>query len=120
MSKNYSTDYLQVLFGAHSITKTVLGYYDLLEGDEDDEIKLYDLMNTVCRSESIKSDQLLLLRKIFDLIQGYRNDRNQIIRMEQLESAKQLCSTYINWVFNSFPCFVKGENGQYFFHSNPI
>jgi hypothetical protein len=111
-------EYLQVLFGAHSITKTVIGYYNLIDGDEDDETKLYDLMNSICQSENIKSDQLSLLKKIFDLIIEFRNNRNQVISSEQLESTKQLCGNYVNWVFSSFPCFIKGENGQYFFRSN--
>lgn len=111
-------EYLQALFGAHSITKTVIGYYNLVDVEEDDETKLYELMNLICQNENINNDQLSLLKIIFDRIIEFRNNRDQIVTPKQLESTMQLCSNYVNWVFLSFPCFIKGENGQYYFRSN--
>jgi hypothetical protein len=36
---DYKTSFLQEVFGAHSITKTVVGFYGLLETDEDSKLR---------------------------------------------------------------------------------
>src|SRR5262245_9671099 len=99
MNDQIRTEWLQAIFGAHSITKTVVGYYELLNGDHDNEDRLLKKMATICRTENINDDQLKSLRHIFDLIIDFRSNRDQFISQEQLESTRKVCQGYVNWVF---------------------
>lgn len=121
MNDDLRTEYIRTIFGAHSIPKTVIGYYKLLNNsdeDNDDENRLFELISTICHRENIKDNQLKLLQHIFNLIIKIETNRNQVITQEHFDSTKKVCQTYVNWVFNGFPCFKKGEDDRHYFYFN--
>lgn len=119
MEENYKTQFLQSIFGAHSITKTIINHYNLLQEDEDDESKLLGHMTNICEEEHIPNkDHLGLLAEIFNRLAKYRANREVVISYDYYQSTAQTCQTYVNWVFNSFSCFTKGDDGRFYYTSS--
>jgi hypothetical protein len=115
-------DYLVTLYGAHSITRTVLGYYGQLPDDEDEEAEeleddeLVARMKTVCAHEGIEGEPVTWLQEILELIAAFRAKQDKTVTPAQSAFAEEKCQAYVNWVFTSFPCFEKGEDGRYYFY----
>lgn len=118
MAEPNTNEYLLAIFGARSITKTVIGYYGFLTEDVDSDLVPSDLLQKItmiCNRENIDGAGLSMFSKIADLLIEFRGKTDRSISDQQLDSAKKLCESYVSWVFNSFPCFQKGEDGRFYF-----
>jgi hypothetical protein len=114
---NYTTSFINRVIGAQSITKTVVGYYDLLDDSNEDDITLlFESMTQICNEEGIPNAGLNSLNQIFGRLREFRNNR-AAVSQTHYEETSELCDQYIQWVFTTFPCFQTGENGQVHYSS---
>lgn len=118
ISENGTVEYLKMIYGAISITQTVLGHYKMLDSNEVDEDELVKRMTRLCRQEKIGEKPVELIQQINNRLNAFHKDRDQEITEQQFDSTKQLCSSYVKLVLASFPCFKMGGDGQYYYQSN--
>ncbi|NOS94569.1 MAG: hypothetical protein HOP30_21875 [Cyclobacteriaceae bacterium] len=109
---------LTAIFGAKSITLTVLNhYYDEIRDDlpEDDMVKY---LRELCSELNISDLGLDLLAQILQALNEFRRNRSEEITQEKFDLISQTCKAYVNWAFSSFECFEKSEDGTYTYSPN--
>ncbi len=118
VTDNLKIEHLTSILGAFSITKTVLGHYQLLKNDTDDETQLLKLMIGLCKERSIDSQLIRGLQRVHADLIAYQKDKGETLTLDKYDSTKKNCEEYVQMVFVSFPCFRKGGDGRYYYHSN--
>lgn len=115
---DFSSEYLKSIFGAFSITRTVVYHY--FEGlpNHLQEDELLDCFRELCEHFELADHGTLLLSSVFENLQEFRKDRTREISQEEFAVADNRCKEYVNWVFNHFNCFVQTEDGGFVYRSN--
>jgi len=113
-----TNNFLTTIFGAKSITLTVLShYYDGITADlpEDDTVKF---LRELCSELKISDLGLNLFIQIIEALNEFRRNRSEGITQAKFDLISQTCKAYVNWTFESFDCFHKSEDGTYIYSSN--
>jgi hypothetical protein len=113
-----TNNFLTTIFGAKSVTLTVLNhYYDGITEDlpEDEMVKF---LRELCSELKISDMGVNLFTQIIEVLNEFRRNRSEGITQEKFDLISQTCKTYVNWTFSSFDCFYKSEDGTYIYTSN--
>jgi len=105
----YSPDdvmpFLQSVLGACSITKTVLGAYDLIPPDPDDRDKDYrgnvEQMRALCDSLDVAPEGLADLERLLDILDRFVTQGRRVTSAQASE-AVPLNRRYVAWVTATF------------------
>lgn len=113
-----TNNFLTTIFGAKSITLTVLNHYYEGITDKLPEDEMIRFLRELCLEQKLSDVGANLFAQIIEVLNEFRRNRSEEITQEKLEFIAQTCKTYVNWTFSSFDCFHKSEDGTYIYSSN--